>query len=85
MASDMIRSMIHPAFIWGLLALAVPLWLHLSRRKQHREMKIGSLRFLEELLRERRRRSRFEDLPLMLMRLLVVALAAFLFSRPFPW
>lgn len=74
--------LIAPLFLWALAAVGVPLWLHLTRRRKYREMEIGTLRFLREALRERRRRARFEDIPLLLLRLLAVILLALLFTRP---
>lgn len=72
-----------PTFLFALAALSVPLWLHLSRRRQYKEMPLGTLRFLQEVLRERRKKSRFEEIPLMLLRLLAVGLLALVFARPF--
>jgi hypothetical protein len=74
---------INPIFAWGLGALLVPLWLHLSRRRQYKELALGTMRFLEEILRERRKRARFEEIPLLLLRLLAVGLLVALFVRPF--
>lgn len=74
---------VYSGFLWGLAALAIPLWLHLSRKRQYRRMPIGTLRFLEEIMRERRKRSRFEEWPLLILRLLCVALLALVFMRPF--
>ncbi|MES2709632.1 MAG: BatA and WFA domain-containing protein [Verrucomicrobiota bacterium] len=74
---------VYSGFLWGLAALAIPLWLHLSRKRQYRKMPIGTLRFLEEILRERRKRSRFEEWPLLILRLLCVTLLTLVFMRPF--
>jgi hypothetical protein len=71
-------SFLHPGFLWAMAALAVPLWVHLSRR--YTELPVGTLRFLNEVLKERRKRSRFEEIPL---RLLGVVLLALIFCRPF--
>ena len=76
-------SLLQPPFLWALAALLVPLWIHLSRRRQYRELPLGSLRFLKEVLKERRKRARFEEIPLMILRLLAVGLIAVLFGRPF--
>ncbi|RBP44591.1 putative membrane protein (TIGR02226 family) [Roseimicrobium gellanilyticum] len=73
----------HPGFLWAMAALAVPLWIHLSRRRRYTEVPVGTLRFLNEVLKERRKRSRFEEIPLLLLRLLAVALLALAFCRPF--
>lgn len=76
-------SLLNPPFAWSLAALLVPLWLHLSRRRKYKEVQVGTLRFLNEVLKERRKRSRFEEVPLMILRLLGVSLLAFIFCRPF--
>ncbi|WP_075089745.1 BatA domain-containing protein [Verrucomicrobium spinosum] len=76
-------SLLNTGFLWALAALAVPLWVHLRRRMQYRQLPVGSLRFLNEVLQERRRRSRFEEIPLLLLRLLCVILLAVVFCRPF--
>ena len=39
-------STLNPAFLFAAAAVAVPLWLHLSRRRKYRELEIGTLRFL---------------------------------------
>lgn len=76
-------SFLNTGFLWALAALSVPLWVHLRRRMQYRQLPVGSLRFLNEVLQERRRRSRFEEIPLLLLRLLCVVLLAVVFCRPF--
>src|SRR5689334_16368033 len=74
---------LNPAYLLAIAGAAIPLWLHLSRRRKYREMPIGTLRFLNAALRERKKKSRLEELPLLLMRMAVVALLAFVFARPF--
>ena len=66
-----------------MAAFAVPLWVHLSRRRRYTELPVGTLRFLNEVLKERRKRSRFEEIPLLVLRLLGIALLALIFCRPF--
>ncbi len=74
---------LNPAFFLAVAAAAIPLWLHLSRRRKYREMEVGTLRFLQEALRERRKKSRLEEIPVLILRLLAVALLALAFARPF--
>lgn len=76
-------SLLNCGFLWAIAALAVPLWVHLSRRRHYKELPIGTLRFLNEVLKERRKRSRLEEIPLLLLRLLGVLLLALIFCRPF--
>ena len=74
---------INPAFLLAAAALAVPLWLHLSRRRKYKEVTVGTLRFIRQAVKERKRRLRVEELPLLLTRIAAVVLAAVLFARPF--
>ncbi|HQX64721.1 MAG: BatA domain-containing protein [Dokdonella sp.] len=68
----------------GLIALAgliVPLLIHLVRQSDHPLIDFPALRWLRESERPRRR-LRFEDRWLLLVRLLLVALAAVLLAQP---
>ena len=42
-------TFLNPTYLWTLLALAVPLAIHLWSRKKVRVIKVGSTRFLESL------------------------------------
>lgn len=71
-----------PAFLAGLLALAVPIVLHLRHRDKDRPFKFPSLMFLEQLPIRTAQRRRVTDWPLLLLRMLALALLAFAFARP---
>jgi hypothetical protein len=75
--------LLNPAFLWAVAAVSVPLWLHLSRRRVFKEVTVGTLRFLRTAMQRRRKRSRLEEIPLLLLRMAAVALLALLFARPF--
>ena len=72
-----------PAMLWSLMVLAVPVLIHLSRRRVHKQVELGTLRFLQSGSYPRKRRMRIEDWLLMLMRVVALALLCFLFLRPF--
>ena len=74
---------INAGFLFGFLALAVPILIHLIHSRRYRPAPLGTLRFVLEALREQRRRRKLRDLLLLLARLCIVALLVFLFSRPF--
>ncbi|MFO0095001.1 MAG: BatA domain-containing protein, partial [Gemmatimonadaceae bacterium] len=71
-----------PAFLAGLVALAVPLLLHLRHRDRDQPQRFPSLMFLEQLPIRTERRQRITDWPLLLLRALALALLAFAFARP---
>lgn len=71
-----------PAFLAGLLAIAVPIALHLRHRDKDRPFRFPSLMFLEQLPIRTAQRRRVTDWPLLLLRVLALALLAFAFARP---
>lgn len=71
-----------PAFLAGLAALTVPLLLHLRHRDRDTPVRFPSLMFLEQLTIRTEQRQRVSDWPLLLLRLLVLALLVLAFARP---
>lgn len=72
-----------PAFLVGLVAVGVPLWLHFRRRDRQRPTPFPSLMFLSRLPIRTERRRRITDWPLLLLRALVILLLVAAFARPF--
>lgn len=71
-------------FPLGLLALAawlVPLLVHLARRQQYAPLEFAALRWLRAKVRPRQR-VRFDEWPLLLLRLLLLAALALLLAAP---
>jgi len=72
-----------PAFLAGLVALAVPVLMHLRDRNEESPQRFPSLMFLVRLPIRSADRRRVTDWPLLLLRALVVALLVFAFARPY--
>ncbi|WP_269792598.1 BatA domain-containing protein [Stenotrophomonas sp. Iso1] len=70
-----------PAGFLALAALLLPLLIHLARRDQQQLIDFAALRWLSAKPRPRRR-IRFDEWPLLLVRLLLLALLALLLARP---
>lgn len=70
-----------PAGFIALAALLLPLLIHLARRSEQRIIDFAALRWLSARPRPRRR-IRFDEWPLLLLRLLLLALLAMLLARP---
>ncbi|MBX3593263.1 BatA domain-containing protein [Sphingomonas sp.] len=73
--------LLFPAGLAALIALAVPLLVHLRRRTEEVPIDFAALRWLDPLPRPRRR-IRFDDLLLLSVRLLLIAALALLLARP---
>lgn len=76
-------SWVTPLFLAGLAAVVIPLAIHLLPHRRHAVAALGTLRFLQQAVREGRRRRRLKDLLLLSLRLAIVSILALLFARPF--
>lgn len=72
-----------PLFLAGLTALSLPLILHLVRRTPRGRQEFSSLMFLSPSPPRLTRRSRLDQILLLLLRLAALALIAVAFARPF--
>ena len=76
-------SFLSPAFLIGALAVAIPIALHLFRRRDDPVVPFGALRFVTALPIEQARRRRLQDLLLLALRVAALALLAASFARPY--
>ena len=72
-----------PLFLLGALAIAGPVLFHLIRRNTKEKFTFSSLMFLRPEPPRVTRKSRLEDILLLLARCALLALLALAFARPF--
>jgi len=72
-----------PLFLAGLLAAAVPVLLHLFRRRADPIVPFSAVRFLRRAPVEQAKRRRIRDLVLLALRVAAVSLLALSFARPY--
>lgn len=72
-----------PWFLAGLAALALPVLLHLRRNRPQKRIAFSSLMFLDATPPVTRRSSKLQDILLLLLRCLGLALLVLAFARPF--
>ncbi|NLF59710.1 MAG: VWA domain-containing protein [Lentisphaerae bacterium] len=72
----------YPWLLWGLLALAGPLLLHLLNRRRPQMLVFPSIRFLTRAQLPREGRRRLRDLLLLLLRMMTFAAAILVMARP---
>lgn len=72
-----------PLFLAGAAAVTLPLLFHLVRRTPKGRVSFSALMFLEPSAPRVRRRSRVENIVLLILRCLAVCLLALAFARPF--
>ena len=75
-------SFLNGAFLWGLLALSIPLILHFIQSSRTEKMPFSTLRFLKVAQKRSSRRVKMENFLLMLLRFLLLALIALAFAMP---
>lgn len=76
-------NFVQPAFLAAMGALSIPLILHFLHSRKLTPLDLGTLRFVREAVSETTRWRRLRDWLLLLLRLLMLALLALLFARPF--
>ena len=75
-------SFLNPMLLWGLALASIPLIIHLLFRRKFRRVDWAPMRYLKLSIQRNRQRIRLEQLLLLLMRTLAIALLFFLVSRP---
>ena len=76
-------SFLNPALLAGLALFAVPLIIHLLNRQRHKKRPWAAMEFLLRAWQKTRNRLRNENLLLLLLRCLLVLLAALAMALPF--
>ena len=72
-----------PLFLAGLAAIALPVLLHLRKNRPKETVAFSSLMFLEASPPVTKRRSRLQDVVLLILRCVALALLILAFARPF--
>ncbi|MCZ7632235.1 MAG: BatA domain-containing protein [Phycisphaerales bacterium] len=76
-------SVLHPALLAaGLACIAAPIIIHFLMRRRRRPVRWAAMRFLIEAYRQQKRRLRLEQMLLLALRCLLIALIAFALARP---
>ncbi len=75
-------TFLNPFALFGLLAAAIPILLHLLNLRKLRTIEFSTLTFLKELEKTKIRRLKLRQLLLLILRTLLVLLIVLAFSRP---
>jgi IS1 family transposase len=76
-------GMVQSGMLAGLIALSIPYIIHLMFKQKPREVQMGSVRFLREIMERHRNRKKIMRWLLMALRMACIALIALMFARPF--
>jgi Aerotolerance regulator N-terminal/von Willebrand factor type A domain len=75
-------TLLAPALLLGLLGLAIPVIAHLLGREPPRPIRFAAMRFLEATEQSVTQRRAIQDWPLLLVRVLLLALLVVVLTRP---
>ena len=75
-------SFLAPSLLWGLLAAAVPVIIHLISRRQTQRVDFSTVRFIKELEHDTIRKLKLRQIILLILRTAAVILLVLSFARP---
>jgi hypothetical protein len=75
-------SFLNPIMLFGLAAVSIPIVIHLLNRRRVKKVLWAAMRFLSASIEQNRRRMKMEDLILLAVRCLLLALLALALARP---
>lgn len=73
---------LNPLLLWGLLAAAVPIAIHLLNRRRHKTIQWAAMQFLLKATRESRGKKKLRHILILTCRALALAAVAFAAARP---
>jgi hypothetical protein len=73
----------YPSFLFALLALVIPIAIHLFNLRKYKKYYFTNVRFLKEVKNETKSKSKLKHLLLLLSRLIVISSLVFAFSLPY--
>ncbi len=76
-------SFINPAFFWAMLAVSVPVIIHLINFRRHKTLYFSNTRFLEDIKKETQTRTKLKHLLILIARILTIAMLVIAFAGPF--
>jgi len=76
-------SFLYPVFLFALLAVAIPVIIHLFNFRRYKTIYFSNLRFLKNIKQETKSRSEIKQLLILLSRILTVACLVFAFAHPY--
>lgn len=74
---------LHPIFLYGLFALAIPIILHLFSFRKYKKVYFSNFNFLASLQQQKKNSSKLKNLLLLFLRLLAIASIVIAFATPY--
>lgn len=74
---------LHPAFLYGLFFLAIPILLHLFSLKKYKKVYFSNFNFLASLQQQKKNSSKIKNWLLLFLRLIILSSIVLAFSTPY--
>lgn len=74
---------VYPAFLFGLIALAIPVLIHLFNFRRFKTVYFTNVRFLKNIQEETATKNKIKHLLVLISRMLAIAFLVFAFAQPF--
>ena len=74
---------LYPAFLFGLLALAIPVIIHLFNFRRFKTVYFTNVRFLKNIQEETATKSRLKHILVLISRMLAIIFLVLAFAQPF--
>ena len=74
---------VYPEFLWALLAILIPVIIHLFYFKRFKKVYFSNTRFLKEIKEETTHKNKLKNLLVLLARILAIASLVFAFAQPY--
>ena len=73
----------NPQLLYALLAIVIPILIHLFNFRKHKTVYFSSIRFLKQIKEDKRKRSNLKNLLILLSRMLAIFFLVMVFAKPF--
>ncbi|MCE3229399.1 MAG: N-terminal double-transrane protein [Bacteroidetes bacterium] len=73
---------VHPAFLWALFTISVPIIIHLFNFRRYKKVYFTNVKFLKEIQHESKSKSRLKEILILIARCLTLACLVLAFSQP---
>lgn len=76
-------TLLHPEYLWGLLALAIPIIIHLFNFRKFQKIYFSDIQLLKEVQLETKSKSKLKHLIILALRLLAITALVLAFCQPY--
>lgn len=73
----------YPEFLYALIAIAIPIVIHLFNFRKYKKIYFSNVEFLKEVQQETQSKSKLKHLLILLSRILAITFLVFAFAQPF--